>query len=134
MAASGPSLLLEPAHARRADSSGQRPRGKHNVQTWLLFTCSYQKNAHLTSLKKNLKWPCSNHCTSISHPKELDLLLIFPKNNRNCIQNFFYKLPHKGCAFYNISWTCMYLYFKTKILDSLHESCWYNVLVLILVF
>lgn len=96
------------------------------------FSLVPTKKMHI--LKENLKWPCSNHCTSISHPKELDLLLIFPKNNRNCIQIFFYKLPHKGCAFYNISWTCMYLYFKTKILDPLHESCWYNVLVLILVF
>lgn len=36
--------------------------------------------------KENLKWPCSNHCTSISCPKELYLLLILPRNNRNCIQ------------------------------------------------
>lgn len=49
--------------------------------------------------KENLKWPCSNHCTSISHPKELDLLLIFPKNNRNCIQNFFINYHIKDVHF-----------------------------------
>lgn len=49
--------------------------------------------------KENLKWPCSNHCTSISHPKELDLLLIFPQNNRNCIQIFFINYHIKDVHF-----------------------------------
>lgn len=61
------------------------------------FSLVPTKKMHI--LKENLKWPCSNHCTSISHPKELDLLLIFPKNNRNCIQNFFINYHIKDVHF-----------------------------------